>query len=291
MKLIRLFNNKKESLEQCNSSYDTGESYFEQREKCIKSKKSSIVCIVLFLISFGFHLFVVLDSMTLLYQYETMKINEIWSFYLCILSAVVVLITVFTMEKLYVIKIIAIVLYVILFIPVTCLFPLQANIDGKSCTTDINNYGIYDYDFYIEDDYFPESITEDMKPVHYSYFLYDSLDLVYELYLEVKMTDDEYKNYKSKYENELKECFFAPNYVEYSISDKPTFFCLNDEKYEMSSPDVRKIIFNDEEQVIIFVSIVGGDPFECEHSYYYKRFNINPIEYSNYLKENKNESN
>ena len=47
MKLIRLFKNKKESLEQCNSSYDTGKSYFEQREKCIKRITYKTIAIIL----------------------------------------------------------------------------------------------------------------------------------------------------------------------------------------------------------------------------------------------------
>ena len=58
---------------------------------------------------------------------------------------------------------------------------------GCSYTEDIGNYG--NYDFKISNDYFPESITEEMTVVDFSYF-YKYLDTYQmDIYLEVKFSD------------------------------------------------------------------------------------------------------
>ena len=87
-------------------------------------------------------------------------------------------------------------------------------------------------------------------------------------------------------ENELKEFFFASEYSEYVISDETSVYTTYSlEENYMDSPDIRKILFNDKDNTVIFISIYGLDPFYYENSQYFKRFNLDPREYSDYLNE------
>ncbi len=270
---IEAFNRAKEKLP------------IDEKAKLQKNKTTSIVCIVFFSLSFLFNLLLIIFRNRSLYPYDALKVYELLGFYACVISAIVIITTAFTMKKLFVTKIIAIALLILLSMPVTLISAFQVSFEGKSYTTNIENYGIYDYN--LVDDHFPQEVTENMTPVYYSYYLDGLFDIVYELYLEVEMPNEEYEKYKSQYENDLKECFFAPKYTEYVLSDKTSVYTVHSlEEGFMDSPDIRKIIFNDEERIIIFLSIYGLDPFYYENSYYFKRFKLDPIEYSNYLKEN-----
>ena len=101
------------------------------------------------------------------------------------------------------------------------------------------------------------------------------------------MTDSAYDDLKSQYEGQLKECWYDTDYEEYAKADK--FFVYKDDKY-CDGPDVRKIIFNDKENIVIFEYMYGLDPMYFENIYYLERFNIDGKEYSDYLRA-QNESN
>lgn len=257
----------------------------DEKALATKSKSLSVVCIVLFSLFLLFHSLIAFSKNGMLYPFDELKFYESMSFYVCLFSIAVIVITSLTVKKLYKTKLAIIILLALLGMPITLISAMQSDFDAKSYTNDVTNYGIYDSE-YMMDDHFPENITAEMTPVYYSYYYDNSWDYCYELYLEVKMSDNEYKRLKTQYENELKNCFFAPDYKEYVISDYPHNYINEDGSCYMDSPDIRKIIFNDVEQTIIFVSICGIDPFYYENSYYFKRFNLDPIEYSNYLEEN-----
>ncbi|MBQ4510190.1 MAG: DUF3267 domain-containing protein [Clostridia bacterium] len=268
------------------------ETEIDKEKKARNTKVSSVLCIVIFSISFLIHLYLTAFSGGFLYSHKSIEFYEMMSFYICIISAIAIIITSCTMKKYYNLKIVAIVLAIVSAIPLSFLSVIQTSLCIKSYTTDVNNYGVYDYPEYMADDYFPEKITDSMTPICYSYYLDGFFDVVYELYLEVQMTETEYEKYKSQYENELKDFFFASEYSEYVISDETSMYTTYSfEENYMDSPDIRKILFNDKDDTVIFISIYGLDPFYYENSYYFKRFNLDPMEYSNYLKENKNESN
>ena len=81
---------------------------------------------------------------------------------------------------------------------------------GCSYTEDIGNYG--NYDFKISNDYFPESITEEMTVVDFSYF-YKYVDTYQmDIYLEVKFSD---KATMEKYLNTAKSTFSENGFLEY----------------------------------------------------------------------------
>ena len=257
----------------------------DKKALATKSKALSIVCIVLFSLFLIFHSLIAFSKNEMLYPFEELKLYESMSFYICLFSITVIVIASLTMKKLYKTKLAMIILLALFALPLTIISATQGSFYYKSHTTDINHYGIYDSE-YITIDHFPENITDDMTPVYYSYYYDNSWDYCYELYLEVKITDNTYEKLKAQYENNLKNCFFASDYNEYIISDYPHNYINEDGSCYMNSPDIRKIIFNDKDKTIIYVSICGLDPFYYENSYYFKRFNLDPIEYSDYLKEN-----
>lgn len=81
---------------------------------------------------------------------------------------------------------------------------------GCSYTEDIGNYG--NYDFKISNDYFPQSITEEMTVVDFSYF-YKYVDTYQmDIYLEVKFSD---KGTMEKYLNTAKDTFSENGFLEY----------------------------------------------------------------------------
>ena len=150
--------------------------------------------------------------------------------------------------------------------------------DKVSATTDINNYGIYDKCVTEDLRIFPDKITDDMTPIRYSYYYDFSWDYVYEIYLEVQMTDSSYNEFKSEYCDSLSSFRFADGYEEFVVEDK-----LNSEKgnngYYTSYPNIIKIIFNDAENIVIFEYMYGYDPFDLKNSAYISRFNIDPSTY------------
>ncbi len=81
---------------------------------------------------------------------------------------------------------------------------------GCSYTEDIANYGSYDYKFSTA--YFPQSITEEMTVVGFSYF-YKYVDTFQtDIYLEVKFSD---KSTMEKHLNTAKDAFSENGFLEY----------------------------------------------------------------------------
>ena len=185
-----------------------------------------------------------------------------------------------TIKKYYLLKDIGGALIIIFSIPLISLSltsPFGADI---AYTNDVDNYGIYNsYDGWMPE-LFPKEITEDMTPIYYSYYHDMVMDGVMEVYLEVKMTDSAYNALKSQYAEQMKKCWYDENYSEYVKCDK--FFVYKDQGY-CDRPDVRKIIFNDTEKIVIFEYMYGIDPMHFENIYYFERFNINGKEYSDKL--------
>lgn len=147
-----------------------------------------------------------------------------------------------------------------------------------SHTTDIENYGIYD-DGVTNHAHFPEEITDDMTPLAYNYFYDVSWDWAYEVYFETRLTDAAYAAERAKYESELIPAWYAEGYSEYIISDTPGFDYHDDGEAYFARSDIQKIIFHDETNTVIYLSIVCTDPLYTEDSAYYQRFNPDPEEY------------
>ena len=199
------------------------------------------------------------------------------SLYLCVLFIGLIIYFELTRSKYYVAKVfIATILTSLTLLLLVIAVFLGAN--ATSHTTDIKNYGSYDDICHEVTAFLPEQITEDMTPIRYSYYYDASWDIVFEVYLEVKMTDDAYEALKAEYSDSLTDFQYAEGYEEYSISDNMLEDLSDDGKW-IGNPDISKIIFNDADKIVIFELMHGHDPFYLENSAYIDRFNIEPLKH------------
>ncbi|MBQ8146945.1 MAG: hypothetical protein IJ039_09195 [Clostridia bacterium] len=165
---------------------------------------------------------------------------------------------------------------------------------GCSYTEDIANYGNYDYKF--STDYFPQSITEEMTVVDFSYF-YKYVDTFQtDIYLEIKFSDRETME---KYLNTAKGAFSENGFLEYQnpYDSKYTDIIENqyqygansayiefteDENYKNVEMHYYSVTYSYEELIIIYnYTGVGSDleygnaPEKGEYyPHYLTRFNV-----------------
>ena len=228
------------------------------------------------------------DSYDIKFKVYEPYIFEYSKFWFALVCVGIIVFCAFTMKKYHTLKDIVAATLLVLGLPIFLCFSIYDGGYNISYTNDVKNYGIYNrYDESWSPELFPEEITEDMTPIYYSYYHDMVWDGVLEIYLEVRMTDDAYSELKAQYDGQLKECWYDTDYEEYAKADK--FFVYKDERY-CDRPDIRKIIFNDKENIVIFEYMYGIDPMYFENIYYFERFNIDAKEYSIYL-EAQNESN
>lgn len=161
-------------------------------------------------------------------------------------------------------------------------------------TTDINEYGK-----------FPTFESEEAKIENYTnvvmpkkiedffsepiyYFGYCRELYMHEVYLEVKIEDEtQYKNYISNLVNEAptNEFFYDRSFQEYVITDV-LGLQHEDEPFgpTITKTEIQKILFCDENNKIIFISLVllyADYVLHIEDFYYFKRFNIDVSKYYN----------
>ena len=158
---------------------------------------------------------------------------------------------------------------------------------GCSYTEDIGNYG--NYDVKISNDYFPESITEEMTVVDFSYF-YKYVDTYQtDIYLEVKFSD---KDTMEKYLNTAKDTFSENGFLEYEnpYNSKYTDIIESDLRIDFVERDDYKYVemrcysvtYSYEELTIIYnYTDIGSDILYGNskddgeyYPHYLKRFNV-----------------
>lgn len=158
---------------------------------------------------------------------------------------------------------------------------------GCSYTEDIGNYG--NYDFEISNDYFPQSITEEMTVVDFSYF-YKYVDTYQmDIYLEVKFSD---KGTMEKYLNTAKDTFSENGFLEYEnpYNSKYTDIIKRDLRIDFVERDDYKYVemrccsvtYSYEELTIIYNYTNIGNDIQYGNNkdngeyypHYLKRFNV-----------------
>lgn len=161
--------------------------------------------------------------------------------YFSVIGIVILLYAVFTFKKHFLVKSVLSLLVFFFTIPSVFICAITANV--VSHTTNVGNYGSYDRyieKYYVDDyDFLPKSIDGEMTPVRYSYYCDYSWDTVWEIYLEVKMTDERYAEEREKYADSLSKAWYAPSYLEHVISDEPDIVYSGCDYY-MSYPNVKK---------------------------------------------------
>ncbi len=161
-------------------------------------------------------------------------------------------------------------------------------------TTDINDYGKFptfseNENHRIEkytDIILPEKIEEFFFEPSY-YFGYCKDPFMCEVYLEFKIEDEtQYKNYiteltqgkatqKFFYDETFKECVITDVlWLEHGVENRPI----------LSKSEVQKILFSDESNTVIFISLIVLYPdmtFPVKDFYYFEKFNIDVEKYYN----------
>ena len=171
-------------------------------------------------------------------------------------------------------------------------------------TTDLAEYGVVEGTNQKSEaekliDFFPNKIEDYFEDVTYSFKSEKTWVYSFEAYLEFTISDTEQYEYfrKSTVKWYVGQPFeYDTSYTEYIISDiiQPSFsdevlesnrvlYQGNERHFSIDNCDVRKMLFNDEEQRVIFVAIcVGDEGFTSTEFYstFFDRFDIHPREYA-----------
>ena len=162
-------------------------------------------------------------------------------------------------------------------------------------TTDIKDYGnfIGTYD----DEtlkktilaYFPDEIQDNFEIIKYSYKAIKGDSISCEAYLEFSIDDEEeFDSYVSQMTNETDTTVFEydSSFREYVKQDYLLFSFAD--KHNIESADIRKVLYSDETNTMIFVYIVvydGGYTRSDSYNEYFSRFGIDmySVEHYDYI--------
>ena len=165
------------------------------------------------------------------------------------------------------------------------------NIYTVNSTTNINEYGKFPVlqgkhriENYI-DIIMPERIEDFFSDTIY-YFGYCKEPYMNEMYLQVKIEDEiQYQSYVSELvkENPTGTFFYDDSFREYVITDV-LMLQHEGEPYgpTISKTEIQKILFSDESNTIIFISLIvlyPDMPFPVKDFYYFEKFNIEVEKY------------
>ena len=161
-------------------------------------------------------------------------------------------------------------------------------------TTDINDYGKFptfseNENHRIEkytDIILPEKIEEFFFEPSY-YFGYCKDPFMCEVYLEFKIKDEtQYENYITELTQgkSTQKFFYDETFKEYVITDLLWLEHGIENRTVLSASEVQKILFSDESNTVIFISLIILYPdfvFPVEDFYYFEKFNIDVEKYYN----------
>ncbi len=179
-------------------------------------------------------------------------------------------------------KILAIILVLCTF----CLAGCSIKVPHKR-TTDINEYGKYDNCVgESETNFFPELDENIMSNFKYSYNVDCFIDCAHEIYLEFNIeNEDEFAAFISEHQNKIlqenedaivQQFVYDTAYTEVVIKDYIFSRYTDDGELVIDRAYIRKLIYNEENNSVIFIYLYVVDYWEFENSTYIERFNIDP---------------
>ena len=160
-----------------------------------------------------------------------------------------------------------------------------------SATKDFKNFddiveNEWDGDYY----HFPKEITGEV--CDFSYYYKQYWDSIEEVYLEIKYDDEEFSRIYSEYE-EKEESFLGEQYEEVNLSkerlDAEEGY-YNGEIY-IAGANMDKIIFDKENNTVIYYLLSVTDPFDLEWCHLSEEFDVDFMDYEEYIKEKKEKTN
>ena len=157
-----------------------------------------------------------------------------------------------------------------------------------SATRDFENYYEVKAD---EIDYFPDEI--DGEVIAFSYYYCDYWDWVHEVCLEVKYDDEEFDRIYSEYEEKeksyfgegLEEVHFEAKYENLELYEK------EDGEVEIAHASIKLMIFDKENNTIIYYYLYSLDFLDLDRCYLVERFDIDIHDYAEYIEENSENTN
>ena len=140
--------------------------------------------------------------------------------------------------------------------------------------------------------YLPASVS-DYQVNGYSYTLYAYLDICFEIFLDITVTQEQFDqlvNEAKEYSNFVceQEAYYCDGYTEIVYKDSYEIFRNEDATTEnVGRAHIEKIIYNPETLNIIFVCFhtMDGDVYKLDDLAYFKRFSIKENEYVANLKK------
>ena len=156
---------------------------------------------------------------------------------------------------------------------------------SKYPITNIDNYGEYDDCVgESETNFFPELDKSIMSNFRYSFNKDCFIDCAHEIYLEFTIeNEDEFtafvnehqKNIMQENENVIvQEFIYDKAYTEVVIKDIIFSRCTDDGVLAIDYAYIQKLLYNEENNSIIFINLYVVDYWEFENSTYIERFNI-----------------
>ncbi len=159
---------------------------------------------------------------------------------------------------------------------------------GTTYVDDPAEYG--EWDSYLDiPSYLPDSI-EDYEVNGYSYTLYSYMDVCYEIFLDISVTEEQLDRLiadaKSYGEYTESEAYYCDGYFEIVFEDyyRSSDYVYSEEGVEEKNvgwADIEKAVYNPETLNIIFVCFHANDSgvYDLDDLEYFKRFSIDEKEY------------
>ena len=157
----------------------------------------------------------------------------------------------------------------------------------KHSTTDINKYGKYD-NCVSEDEtnFFPALNEDKMSNFKYSYNVDCIIDCAHEIYLEFTIENEtEFTNFINENTNNItrnnqnvvtQKFKYDETYTEVVIEDLINTRQNDEGKLVIDYAYVKKMLYSEESNSIIFVNLYVIDYWEFKNSTYIQKFDINP---------------
>jgi hypothetical protein len=179
------------------------------------------------------------------------------------------------------------VLIALTFLPsVLCCLLLTPEDCYVSATRDFENYHEVKAD---KIDYFPDEI-EGGEVIAFSYYYKYYWDSVHEVCLEVKYDDEEFDRIYSQYEDK-RESYFGGGLEEVSFSGAYENLEISDDGTKISYADIRLMIFDKENNTVIYYFLQSTDFLDIEWCYLIEKFDIDIEDYSKHIEEKQEKAN
>ena len=248
--------------------------------------KSKIALIIVSIFSIGVFLAIFIAELTAPPTYPIVDIKFYRFGVLWVLLAYIMLLIVGLVirDKRNIFSQIVAVIMAIAFIP-SFLFAAMATPEdySVSSTQDFANYQqVFDEEMGGDYQHFPQQV--DGEIVKFSYYYKNYWDSVHELYLEVnydKQTFEEiYNTYQDKH-----ACYFDNSLEEVDLCEAHLETTKSNGTLKISSAWIEKIIFDKQNNTIIYYYLSSSDFLELEWCQLAKRFDIDFEQYEQYLEQ------